>query len=86
LSLGAARTGPGISLLPSGSIWLSWSTDHDQIGLVLLRDGSLAAGIVSREAARPTRINFSGQFSAVLQRIENEPLAHWITARQNLPP
>jgi hypothetical protein len=63
---------PDISLLPTGSLWLSWATQGVQSGLSIFRDGTVSFGLVVTGTGRPAHINFAGPVQSVIPRIMRE--------------
>jgi hypothetical protein len=63
---------PELSLLPSGSLWLSWKKPGANSGLSIFRDGSMSFGLVVSGSGRPTHVNFAGTMHSVVPRIVRE--------------
>ncbi len=78
LTAHARLAAPSISLLPSGSIWLSWRDGAVRAGLSIFRDGSASFGLLLPGRVRPTHINFAGSLETVIPRIVREESARWI--------
>jgi hypothetical protein len=72
---GAGVAPPDLSLLSSGSIWLSWASNSVNSGLAIFRDGTVSFGLLVTGQGRPTHVNFAGTLQSVLPRIIREQAA-----------
>jgi hypothetical protein len=70
---------PTISLLPSGGLWLSWSSDHVRAALGIARDGQATFGLVSkRPNQRPVHFNLAGSIEEIAPEIHGSNRSRWI--------
>ena len=70
---------PGITLLPSGGLWLSWSQGNASAALCIGRDGQGSFGLLSKEPdKRPLHFNVSGLIEDIAPRIYREDASSMI--------
>jgi hypothetical protein len=75
---GERVSAPAVSLLPSGSIWLSWSREGSRVGLAIHRDGSASVGVRSTNRFRPINSNHGGPVSEIVAALRRDPGASWV--------